>query len=179
VKIYTLNDKTQNYDEKELKVHACIIRCILYIPKFDYLVTGSSDKTIKVISLANQQQHKTLEGHSYVISSLLLLSNDRFASGGFTEIKIWSIKENTNIDCIKHMNANEIFSHCFISLHSLRNEFFVCRASNEFSIWDANNYELIKIYKEESYIETLIVTRSHDIITSTKNMNINIWKIST
>jgi WD40 repeat protein len=140
-------------------------------------LSGSCDKTINVLNLLKEKSIKTLNGHSNDVTSLTFLNDETFASGCFKEIKIWSIKGN--IECIKTIDAHDSNGYGIV-LNSLGNDFIVSRASEgcEFKIWDVKSYECLKTYNEDSAINRLIVTKNQDIITETKDMKVNVWKIS-
>jgi WD40 repeat protein len=70
---------------------------ILYLPKKNYLLSGSADRTINVINLSEGNSIQKLNGHSYSVSSLISLNDETFASGSYEVIKIWSIKEDINV----------------------------------------------------------------------------------
>jgi WD40 repeat protein len=172
IKIYSKNSHTQKYERtKEYKPHSRTVYALLYLPKQNYLVSGSIDETIKVLSLPEGNLIQTLTGHSGEVTSIIFINDETFASGSFGEIKIWSIKEN--IQCIKTRNSEK--KH-YVYLRLLGNDFIVSRCLNEFKIWDVENYECVKTFEEEKPIKGMTVTGDNSIITGLDNKKVNLWK---
>jgi WD40 repeat protein len=125
---------------------------------------------------------KKLTGHSNSVFSLISLNDETIASGSRGEIKIWSIKADTNIECIKTIKAHENENgnknrNNFVFLQKFGNDFMVSKSKDEFIIWDVKNYNYLKTYKEDSFIQRLIVTGDNKIITATKENFVNVWHI--
>lgn len=193
IKIYTKKENSIKYKfYKELKHHFCSVYCLLYLPKFDILISGSRDKTINILNLSEKGQKSTiLTDHLEMVTGLISLCNDNFASGSNDgTVKIWSIvKDTTNFGgfansvnfcckCIKTVTAYWRFYHVF--LNNLGNDFMVTRqySTGEFSIWNVKTYESLFTCKESTDIKRLIVTRNNSyIFTGTDNKKLNIWKI--
>jgi WD40 repeat protein len=160
---------------KEYKYHSSDILSLFYLSKQNFLLTGSQDATINVLSLSEGKSIQTLTDHNEWVSSLISLNDETFASGSRREIKIWSIKADTSIESIKTIVAHEEIGYS-IFLYLLRNDFMLSRSENEFTIWDVETYECLITYKEDSFIRRLIVT-GDDNITTTEKKKVNIWKI--
>jgi WD40 repeat protein len=175
IKIYTRNSDTQTHVFKEYRHHSEVVVSLLYLPKQNYLLSGSWDKTINVLCLTEEKSIKTLTGHNNTVSSLISLNDETFASSSIGVIKIWSIKADTSIECIKTINADEE-SPKSISLYNLGSDLMVSTSNDEFKIWDLKNYECLKTYKEDSAIHGLIGTKNESIITHTNN-KFNVWQI--
>lgn len=181
IKIYSKNLHTQKYEVKEYKFHSFRIWSLIYLPKFDYLLSGSYDLTIHVFSLSQEKSIARLRGHSRGVYSLIALTEDMFASGSYSEIKIWSIEEDASIECIYTIITHENLD-C-ISLHLLGSNYMISSACNEFKIWSVKNWddletlECLKTYNEDSNIKKLIVTKNGNIITSTSDKKVNVWQL--
>jgi hypothetical protein len=177
IKIYSRNSNSQKYEViKEYNFHSNRIWSLLYLPKQNYLLSGSSDQTINVLSLSEEKSIKKLTGHNSTVSSLISLNDETFASGSYREIKIWSIK--ANIICLKNIRAHEEVCEFFIFLQLVENDFIVSQSGDEFKIWDLKNYQCSKTYKENSGITAMIVTKNKNIITGTGDNKVNLWQIS-
>jgi WD40 repeat protein len=177
LKIYSRNSDFEKYQVKEYNYHSAGVRSLLYLPQRNYLLSGSSDKVINVLSLSEEKSIKKLTDHTNPVTSLLSLRNETFASGSWREIKIWSFK--AEIECIKTINAHEnsnFFYYTFLNL--LGSDFMISRSHDEFKIWDLKNYECIKTHKEDSEIRDLIVTKNNNLITRTSNNKVSVWQIS-
>jgi WD40 repeat protein len=177
LKIYLINSNTQEHVFYQFNKHSKAIWSLLYLPKQNYLLSGSWDKTINVTCLSERKLIKTLTGHSDWVSSLISLNDETFASGSEGEIKIWSIKEE--IQFIKTIKAYE--GICWgVFLNLLGNDFMISRIGDcEFKIWDLKNYECLKTYEEDSRIRELIVTKNNKIITVTEDNKLNVWRDQT
>jgi WD40 repeat protein len=186
IKIYSKKNKNKNNSNEtyfitnEYKHHSGGVWTLLYLPKQKYLLSGSKDETINVLSLFEEKLIETLTGHSSYVSSFLSINDQTFASGSNGEIKIWSIKDETIIECIRTLNAHEK-SYYNICLYHLGNDYMVSRTNDdrEFKIWDVKNFKCLRVYKEDSEFHHLIVTKSNSnsnsIITGTKDKKVNFW----
>jgi hypothetical protein len=177
IKIYSRNSDTNKYEmTKEYKPHSTKVCTLLYLPKKDYLLSASYDKTIHVLNLSDGRTIKRLVSHAYGVTSFLQLNDETFATGNLRgKIKIWSIK--SDIEYVTTIMAHNSFGN-YLHLNLLGNEFMISRKGDEFKIWDLKNYESMNFYKEDSDIIKLIVTENYDIVTATKNNQVNVWKVS-
>jgi WD40 repeat protein len=176
IKIYSRNSDTQKYEVvKEYQYHSDGVISLVYLPKQDYLVSGSRDKTINVLNLCEGKSVKTLTGHNDYVYSLISINDETFASGSWDgEIKVWSI--NAEIECVKTIKAHEYCGYR-IYLYLLTDDFMISRLGNEFIIWDVKTYECLKNYKDDSVIQGLIITKNQNIITGTDVRKVNVWQI--
>jgi WD40 repeat protein len=132
---------------------------LLYLPKQNYILSGSYDYSISVISLYEAKIIKKLSYHNNIISSLVCLDDERFASSCLEVIKIWSL--NSDIESTKTIKAHEECGE-YIVLKSLSNDFIISYAGDEFRVWHAKNYECLKIYKEDKTICTIITSEKNN-----------------
>jgi hypothetical protein len=179
IKIYSKINSTK-YHFKEYKYHSSNVWSLLYLPKQNYLLSGSYE-TMNVLNLSDEKSIKKLTDRNHWFTSIILPHDETFASSSKREIKIWSFKKESDfsIECICKKTIDdddEEQSYDSISLHLFTNDFLVSRSNDEFKIWDLKNYECLKTYFEDSFIERLIVTKNKSIITVTKN-EVNVWKI--
>ena len=84
------------------------MKCFL-ISKNELLISGSSDKTIKIWNLNSGECVKTLQGHTNEINSIQLISDVRIiscSSDGF--LKEWDLDSS---ECVKTFkgHSNSIF----------------------------------------------------------------------
>jgi WD40 repeat protein len=178
IKIFTKNQNTQKYEIKEYKCNLTHISALLYLSKQNILLLGSFDETINVFSMSERKLIKTLTDHCDIVTSLISLNEETFASGSHDgEIKIWSIKVENCFECIQTIIAHE---KGWVFLHILTNDFIVSTSydAKEFKIWDLKTYECLKTCKEETCMNKLIVDKNNSIITATQGSKVNIWKIS-
>lgn len=184
MKIFNKNEITGKYEiYKEFNYHSYPVLSLLYIAKYDVLLSGSLDTTIHALNLSEGKSILRLRDHTQSVSSLISLDEDSFSSGCKDGvIKFWYIKKNNTgaliIECIKTIQAH--VKKELVYLSQLGNNFLVSRqlCCVEFKIWNVKTFECMKIYKERFTIEDLIVTKSNCIITKSFNCKrINVWKI--
>ncbi|MGB3208709.1 MAG: WD40 repeat domain-containing serine/threonine-protein kinase [Crinalium sp.] len=89
-KIWDLND---NYELiQTFPHHAWAVNAIAISPNGKILATGSDDNTIAIWDLANQNLLRTINGHSWSVSSLVFQSNSELISGSWDKtVKIWQV----------------------------------------------------------------------------------------
>ena len=75
----------------------------------DILITGSSEKTIKIWDIKCNKLLNTLIGHNHTISCLAAISDDRICSGSWDgTIKIWDLASSSCLQTIS--NAGNVYS---------------------------------------------------------------------
>jgi WD40 repeat protein len=177
IKVYTRNGNTQKYEVKEYECHSRYVLSLLYLPKQNYLLSGSFNSTINVLSLSEGKSIEKLYGPNNTVTSLLSLNDETFACGSYEGvIKIWSIKADTSIECIRTLEAPEGRLYG-IYLNLLGNDLMLSRSRCECKIWDVKTYKCIKTFYEDSFINKMIVTKNQNIITETQDNKVNMWKI--
>lgn len=180
ISIYSRNEKTKKYQVHRKYIdHTDNVYCLLYIHKHDLLLSGSSDKTINVFKLFQGKSINKLSQHNKTVFFLISLDDDRFANSSFDGvIKIWYIKQDSIIECLKTILAYRNDSSVYLKL--LENEIFISYIynSNEFRLWDLRTYKH-KVYREDTGIIRLIVTKNNtfNFITYTSDKKVNVWKI--
>lgn len=179
IKIYSRSDNNEINFFKEYTYHSRAVTCLLYIPKYEVLLSASLDKTINVINLLEDECIQTVTDNNHCVSSLISVENGIIASGSYEGvIKVWSINQDKHIECIKTVKSHS--EKKWIYLYLLGNDFILCRQdySKEFKIFDLKTYECLKTCKEEDIIDRLLVTNNYNIIIGTLDKKINVWKIS-
>jgi WD40 repeat protein len=178
IKIYTINIITGKYEAISYSNDAGYIWSLVHLPKQNYLLYGSKDHTINVLSLSEGKLIQTLTGHRDYVSSFLCINDETFASSTLREIIIWSVKSDNSLECKKTINADENIEYDIL-LYNLGNDYMVSTRHDvcEFKIWDKRNFECIKTYKENLPIRRLMVTKNHYIITVTNDRKVNVWRI--
>lgn len=178
LKLYEFKSKTERHVIAEFKFYSDGLYSLLYMAEHNYLVLGSIANNIIIFNLWKNEPVKKLSGHNNSVFSLVYLDDNTFASASKAEIKIWYNSANLdfNIECIKTIFAHES-TNCFIYLSNLGPDLIVSKSKDEFKIWNWKTYECLKSYKEDSFIQRLIVTKNNKIITATKDSIVNIWHI--
>jgi WD40 repeat protein len=160
---------------REYKEHSGTIRSIQVYEKL--LISGSTDKTIKIWDLETGECLKTLTDHKHWVTSILIIPNNKFLSGSCDKtIKIWDLNSYA---CLKTLtNESEVYSLCLISDNQI-----ACGCNNgSISIWNLDNSTKVKSFKahDDWILYLLFVDNSKLISCSGKNdKKIKIWRIET
>ncbi|CAF0939766.1 unnamed protein product [Brachionus calyciflorus] len=86
--------------------HNDFVSCFESINK-DKILSGSSDKTIKLWNKTTGECLKTFYGHKDSVNTLCLINDEEFLSGSFDRtIKYWNINRK---QCLKTFNVNEYY----------------------------------------------------------------------
>jgi WD40 repeat protein len=98
-----IRDTETGHVVKTLSTHNDFINVLLFIEKFNILLSGSNDKTIKVWNVKGFECIKTIDAHDKGISTLLMLSGGFFASGFYNDgiVKIWDLCDFQCINVLK------------------------------------------------------------------------------
>jgi WD40 repeat protein len=178
IKIYSRKSNAEKYEVKSHEYHTERVWSLLYLPKQNFLVSGSQDTTINVLNLSDEKSIAKLTGHSERVFSLISLDDNTFASSSKGEIKIWEIKSDNSIECVKTIVAHEGSSK-WVVLNKLGDDFMVSYTtdSDEFKIWDAKTFECVKTYNEDTLFTRMIVTKDKKIVTVTRDSKVSVWQI--
>ena len=81
------------------KEHQNCINSVTISPDGKYIVSGSSDKTIKIWDIKTAECLNTLKGHSNYVSSVTISPDGKYIVSGSYDgtIKIWDFKNVNNI----------------------------------------------------------------------------------
>jgi WD40 repeat protein len=104
---------------------------LLFIEKYNLLLSGGGDLVIKVWKADNYQWINTFEYHTGTIRCLLLLPSGYFASGSADgNIKLWDFKDS---QCVNSLNQKAVIK-CFRLLKDGR--IVTGQDSGNITIWD-------------------------------------------
>src|SRR5579863_4241359 len=149
------------------------------------LVSGSSDKTIKIWNRDFSKCDLTLRGHTDEVSCMAILSNEpgRIVSGSLdTTFKIWNVHSG-----LCESTFNNAFSDAYArsdtitklpdSIDILPNGQILTSSNRIFKIWDIKTgvYELLGIY---SFVGVHAVLPDGRIIIYTGYNTLNVYKIN-
>ena len=98
----------------------------------ELLISSSHDKECKLWSLADGACIRTFSGHSGWVYSILILSNEIFASAS-KEIKIWHIDQN---NCIKTLTTNQPEKHIYTMSETSKGTIFCCGETKDIQFFD-------------------------------------------
>ncbi|CAF1101933.1 unnamed protein product [Brachionus calyciflorus] len=135
-------DNVQYKEIRKLVGHSSSIFCIKSIGQ-DKLLSGSSDKTIKLWDKNTGECLRTYHGHTNSIYTLCLVNYEKFLSGSSdTTIKYWNI--NTS-ECLKTINAHEGYIYDVKLLNNKK--FFSVSWDKSIKIWKLKKLEFLKSIK--------------------------------
>jgi len=149
------------------------VSCLTFISSNNLLVSGSTDKTVKIWDLNTFELKFTLAGHTQSISSLAVLHHHgQIASGSWDKtIKIWSILNGT---LIKTLQSDQEFA--IRSLTSLRNSYLASASDDSIFIWHISKSSLVETITDKSVLIYSLVSLHNGCLISGSDMNIKIWK---
>ena len=159
--------------------HAGKIYSLAYSPDGKYLVSASSDGTMKVWELATGKIVRSLEGHSGAVYTVEFSPDGHFlASGGFDKtIKIWDFKTGKIIKTFRgHHNSvfKLLFSHDGKRLASAGWDYVV-------KLWDLEQSKELLTFKEHrSFVLSLDFSpNDSQIVSCGGDEQIFIWEANT
>jgi WD40 repeat protein len=159
------------------------------------IVSGSQDRTIKVWDFRTLKCLITLEGHTSVIYSVVVLSNGNIASGSSdSTVKLWDMKRNQCIATWKHHTFGNYFNRYVYSVVSLSNGNIVSGSEDSLiKIWDiARKEESVANLKSHTDTVYSLAIRNDStfycrnistffcrnvIISASKDSTIKVWTI--
>jgi WD40 repeat protein len=98
---------------KMFNIHTCFKKAISH----KHVLSGSSDKTIKLWDMNTCECIKTFMGHSGPVTTIIKLShpnNNLIASGSFDKtIRIWNLISE---QCLRIIQAHQEFVRCLLAL---------------------------------------------------------------
>ncbi|CAF0995100.1 unnamed protein product [Brachionus calyciflorus] len=134
---------------------------------------GSNDNTIKIRSMVDGLQKRTLLGHSSMVTSLILLENGDLASGSYDKtIRIWNVN---NSYALKTINTDSPYA--ILSLTLLPNGQIACASEDKIiKIYDKHNGGLIKTLEgHTSGVNGLVLNSNDQLVSVSKDGSIRIW----
>jgi len=171
--------------EYTIKDHGYYILCLAMLPSSDgeYLISGSSDKTVKIWSTKTYECTKTLIGHTNSVYCVAVLSEKLVASGSEDNTLIlWNTKTNDDDALIATLKGHtrSVYSVVFIS------EKLLVSSSHDqtLKIWNIETKSCVLTLTGHTYWINSCVVLSNDPINSTirimsgaGNGIIKIWTI--
>lgn len=137
------------------------------------MISGSSDRTIKVWSLTKKYSSaclKTLTGHTDFIWTILLLQDDCtiFSGGLDKQIKMWDI--NTG-NLIRNLPV-EHTSHITKLLQLSKEIIISCANDGNIKFWDFKSNSCAHTLQLEVGLSTMLITNEQGIIAVGQDKNI-------
>ncbi len=152
------------------QAHNGSVRCLEYGPG-GRLISGGSDKLIKVWNIASGKCEMTLAGSEYEVCTMALINERTLASSDKTQIRIWDLCRGELLGelCGHLKDVNQILS--------LGNVIASCSDDNRILLWDYVKFEQLHVLATfESYVFNLISIPSGEIVAVDDRGTIRLWK---
>ena len=173
------NLKVRNKGSRTLKGHLSDINSIDISLDGFTIISGSSDKTIKVWFLNSGKLLQTLKNHSNNVNTISIGSNDKiFASGSSDKtVKICDINTGKVLKTLKGFFQGHIAPVLSISI-SQNNQFLVSSGADwSIKLWHIN-HEMVKdnLLGHSDVVTSVVISNdSKNIISASLDKTIKVW----
>ena len=173
--IYLINLKTSEY-YLTIKEHSSFIYSLLKSDKFDYLISASNDRTIKVFSMKNNFKlvHTFTEHKSSVISltQSTINQDEIISSSSDKTIHIYNLK---SLSLIKILQDD---SQIFLSRTLSPNYIISNNYGHSLKVWSIDSSSVITLLKgHESFVFSFTINDRY-IISVSQDKTMKLWEIS-
>ena len=153
---------------------------------YNYLATGSVDKTVKIWDISNLNDIKlkyTIRAHDEIVTSLVYLENGYLASGSYdNSIKIWDVnlfKLKYKFDKTNGGHNNSIDTLVLLENGYMASCASVLEQSGEIKVWDIAIGKLKYTFNDhKGYIFEMIALDDGYLATASEDTSIKIWDIT-
>lgn len=155
----------------------------------DGRVAAAESNIITVLNPLTGHSEKTLMGHTDIISSLLVLPNDKLISGSADgTLKIWAINSGQCIKTLQYAakQSPNLGSESQVLLgllpdgslvSGLRSGSFLSLGPFNFKIWDIETGSLIQTIEAKGEIHSLTIHSTGEVLTGSGYGEINKWSV--
>lgn len=155
-----------------LNGHTDGITCLCYLAPQNLIASGSWDKTIRLWNPNTGECSKTLEGHTDIVASLIVLDENTLISSSWDKtIIIW----NQDFSMLKTINGH---LNCISNLALLENGLLVsCSLDKSIKFWDPQrDFNCIFIINSDNCRFRFVTSIKNGIIACGAGKNvIHIW----
>lgn len=161
---------------RKLIGHRGFVRSISTTFDYEYIITGSNDKSIRIWNFFTSVQIIVLLGHIGPISSVLVTHTGLILSGSHDKtIRIWSL------DKYEFLGTFPVHASQVTCLNSSKNQEYLFSGdkSGEIRVWDFNRKKMIcELNKHQDTVKSLFPTPNGKYLVSTSlDLKCIIWKI--
>ncbi|KAJ3129501.1 hypothetical protein HK098_001268 [Nowakowskiella sp. JEL0407] len=162
-----------------LEGHASNVKAAAISVDGNLIVSGSSDKTIKIWSMESGEELKTLKGHNGAVTSVAISDDGGFIVSGSDDklIKIWSVHSGQEIrECVGHtLSVN--------SVAVSRDGNYIVSGSNDrkLKIWSVESgKEIRSLAGHSNWVRSVRISADGTIIVSgSDDKTVKVWNFQT
>jgi hypothetical protein len=151
----------------EIQAHESDILCLEKYKKS--IISGSSDKTIKIWDINTGKLINTLNSHNSAVHNLLVWDDRLISVSSDKTIKIWNL-ENLKLECTILAHTNHIYSI------TGSNDFFATSSLDKtIKFWNLKERKLLKVIKTGDYTAWSIVKEDNKLFAGLTDGSLNIY----
>lgn len=157
--------------------HAFPVTAVAISPDKQWLVSGSSDKTVKLWDFESGQLLKTFKGHGGAITSVCIGPDNRriVSTGEDNTLKLWDVENGSLLKSLE--GHNDSVTSAVIG----KNNLLIVSGSRDASIklWDIKSGTVIKTFKgsDSAVNSTAISPDNRRIVSGGDDARIRVWDV--
>jgi len=156
--------------------HSNMINAVAVTPDGSKVISGSSDNTVKIWDLANDQQLHSSSGHSSRIEVVTITPDGSRVVSGSDDgtIKVWDLTNRQELYTLSEHSGQIMFTPDSSQMvSSLKND-------GTIKVWDlASGRELHTLSRHFGYIETIIITPNGSwVVSGSYDNTLKVWNLA-
>lgn len=180
LEVNNINDEQllNNQNEFELNSFNCHIHSeiqahesdVLCLEKYkNYIISGSSDKTIKVYDINSDKLITRLNSHNSAVHNLLVWDDKLISVSSDKTIKIWNL-ETLKLECTILAHTNHIYT-----ITGLNDFFATSSLDKTIKFWNLKERKLLKVIKTGDYTAWSIIKENNKVFAGLTDGSLNIY----